>query len=164
MSELKDKEFSFSLRDRLAKYCDDNDLMLSLRYPKNEKMLLDMIVYCSMGDEEQGLENVRETSNFLVAFKVHPFFWGGWTWKWADDLMWEFWKSSFIRVKVALASGKQEEISACTDFSRHPRGYTADIQNQNFLGNQVQAFSYLEAQIRIWVNRSKAVNDDLLNR
>ena len=66
--ELKDKEFSFSLRDRLAKYCEDNDLMLSLRHPKNEKMLLDMIVYCSLGDEEQGLENLRETSNFLVTF------------------------------------------------------------------------------------------------
>ena len=42
--------------------------MLSLRCPNNEKMLLDMIVYCSMGDEEQGLENIREMSNFLMTF------------------------------------------------------------------------------------------------
>ena len=162
MTELEDKEFSFCLRDKLAKYCDDNDIFLSLQDPRNEKMLLDMIVYCSLGDEEQGLENLRETSNFLVTYKGHPFFWGGWTWKWADDLMWEFWKSSFIRVKMALASGKKEELSACKDYSRYPRGYGAHIQN--FLGDQAQAISYLEEQIRIWANDSKAVNDVFLNR
>ena len=160
--ELKDKEFSFSLRDRLANYCEDNELMLSLRCPNNEKMLLDMIVYCSMGDEEQGLENVRETNNFLQAFMGHLFFWGRWTWKWADNLMWEFWKSSFIRVKMALDSGKKEELSACKDYSRYPRGYAAHMQN--FVGTRPQAFSYLEEQTRIWVNDSKAVNDVFIDR
>ena len=124
-------------------------------------MLLDMMVYCSLGDEEQGLENVRVTSNFLLACKGHLghlFIWGNWSWKWADDLMWEFWKSSFIRVKMALASGKKEELSACKDYSR----YGAHIQN--FLGDQAQAISYLEEQIRIWANDSKAVNDVFLNR
>ena len=67
----EDKEFSFLLRDRLTKYCDDNSIDLSHESPKH-KMLLDMIVYCSMGDEEQGLENVRETNNFLQAFKLNP--------------------------------------------------------------------------------------------
>ena len=162
MTELEDKEFSFCLRDKLAKYCDDNDIFLSLQNPRNEKMLLDMIVFCSLGDEEQGLENVRETRNFLLAHTGHLFFWGDWTWKWADNLMWEFWKSSFIRVKMALDSGKKEELSACKDYSRYPRGYAAHIQN--FLGDQAQAVSYLEEQIGIWANDSKAVNDVFLNR
>ena len=68
MTELEDKEFSFCLRDKLAKYCDENDIFLNLQDPRNEKMLLDMIVYCSLGDEEQGLENIRETSTFLMTF------------------------------------------------------------------------------------------------
>ena len=157
--ELKDKEFSFSLRDRLAKYCEDNDLMLSLRCPKNEKMLLDMIVYCSLGDEEQGLENVRETRNFLLAYMGHLVIWGNWSWKWADDLMWEFWKSSFIRVKMALASGKQEQLSACKDFARHPRGYAAHVGN--FVGSMYQLQIYLEEQTRIWANDSQEVNNSI---
>ena len=54
MTELEDKEFSFCLRDKLAKYCDDNDIFLSLQDPRNEKMLLDMIVYCSVGGRGAG--------------------------------------------------------------------------------------------------------------
>ena len=68
MTELEVKEYSFCLRDKLAKYCDENDIFLSLLKPKNGKMLLDMIVFCSLGDEEQGLENIREMSNFLMTF------------------------------------------------------------------------------------------------
>ena len=69
---MTDKEFSFCLRDRLVKYCDDNDIILSVIHQRARKdmMLLDMIVYSSMGDEEQGLENLKETYNFTqVALK-----------------------------------------------------------------------------------------------
>merc|ERR1719221_2573704 len=78
-----------------------------------------------MGDMEQGLENIKETHNFLMACLDlgHNFFFEFSGMKRPDDLMWEFWKSCFIRVKMALASGKRYQIAACTDYSRYPRGY-----------------------------------------
>ena len=164
MCAPQDKDFSFLLRDRLTKYCDDNNILLVLEGSSasnkvsKHKMLLDMIVYSSMGDEEKGLENVKETFNFLVTFQG-MFIWDTDTWPWtrADTLMWEFWKSCFIRVKLALASGKQEQIAACKDYARYPRGYNAHIQNLV----RSQLLNYVEEQIRIWYNDSKEVNNSV---
>ena len=116
-------------------------------------MLLDMIVYSSMGDEEQGLENLKETYNFILAARRQ--FRGGR----GEDLMWSFWKSCFIRVKRALASGQQEQIEACKDFARHPRGYAAHVGN--FVGSMYQLQIYLEEQTRIWANDSQEVNNSI---
>ena len=153
------EEFSFLLRDRLTKYCDDNNILLILdpfsSKASKHKMLLDMIVYSSMGDEEQGLENVKETVEFLSTFQG-IFIWG-YQWIRADTLMWQFWKSCFIRVKLAMASGKQEQIAACKDYARYPRGYIAHIRN--FFGSNDQLWNYFEEQIRIWANDSKEVNN-----
>ena len=82
-----------------------------------------------------------------------------WPWTRADTLMWEFWKSCFIRVKMALASGKQEQIEACKDFARHPRGYAAHVGN--FVGSMYQLQIYLEEQTRIWANDSQEVNNSI---
>ena len=159
MAAPEDKEFSFLLRDRLTKYCDDNSIDLSHESPKH-KMLLDMIVYCSMGDEEQGIENVKETYNFLMAtWRQAGILEEFWALQKADALMWEFWKSCFIRVKIALASGKQEQIEACKDFARHPRGYAAHVGN--FVGSMYQLQIYLEEQTRIWANDSQEVNNSI---
>ena len=159
MSAPEDKEFSFLLRDRLTKYCDDNNILLILdpfsSKASKHKMLLDMIVYSSMGDEEQGLENVKETVEFLSTFQG-IFIWG-YQWIRADTLMWQFWKSCFIRVKLAMASGKQEQIAACKDYARYPRGYNAHIQNLV----RSQLLNYVEEQIRIWYNDSKEVNNSV---
>ena len=153
------EEFSFLLHDRLTKYCDDNNILLILdpfsSKASKHKMLLDMIVYSSMGDEEQGLENVKETVEFLSTFQG-IFIWG-YQWIRADTLMWQFWKSCFIRVKLAMASGKQEQIAACKDYARYPRGYIAHIRN--FFGSNDQLWNYFEEQIRIWANDSKEVNN-----
>ena len=155
---MTDKEFSFCLRDRLAKYCDDNDIILSVIHQRARKdmMLLDMIVYSSMGDEEQGLENLKETYNFILAARRQSRGARG------EDLMWSFWKSCFIRVKMALASGKQEQIEACKDFARHPRGYAAHVGN--FVGSMYQLQIYLEEQTRIWANDSQEVNNSILGQ
>ena len=152
---MTDKEFSFCLRDRLAKYCDDNDIILSVIHQRARKdmMLLDMIVYSSMGDEEQGLENLKETYNFILAARRQS------RGARAEDLMWSFWKSCFIRVKRALASGQQEQIEACKDFARYPKGYTAHVQN--FVGSQLQLNIYYMEQTTIWANDSQEVNNSL---
>ena len=152
---MTDKEFSFCLRDRLVKYCDDNDIILSVIHQRARKdmMLLDMIVYSSMGDEEQGLENLKETYNFILAARRQ--FRGAR----GEDLVWSFWKSCFIRVKRALASGKQEQIEACKDFARYPKGYTVHVQN--FVGSQLQLNIYYMEQTTIWANDSQEVNNSL---
>ena len=160
MSATEDKEFNFYLRDKLSKYCDDGAILLSLSKPRNHRIVLDMIVYSSLGDEEQGMESVKETHNFLMAYQRHMF-WGIWGVNRADDLMWEFWKSCFIRVKMAMDSGNQAQIRACKDYARYPKAYAAHVQN--FVGSKTQRVNYLEEQSRVWANDSKGVNDFLSN-
>ena len=160
MSENEDKEFSFYLRDKLTKYCDDGNILLSLSKPRNHRMILDMIVFCSMGEEEQGLESIKETYNFLLAYQRH-LFWGTWGVNRADELMWEFWKSSFIRVKMALDTGNQDQIKACKDYARYPKAYASHLQN--FVGSKAQLVNYLEDQTRVWISDSQSVNNYLSN-
>ena len=157
-TETEDKEFSFYLRDKLTKYCDDGNILLSLSKPRDHKMIIDMIVYCSMGDEEQGLESIKETYNFLLAYQRHVF-WGGYVRNRADELMWEFWKSSFIRVKMGLDTGNQ--MSTCKDYARYPKAYAAHVQN--FVGSKTQLVNYLEDQARVWASDSQGVNNFLSN-
>ena len=159
-ASAEDKEFCFYLRDKLEKYCDDNSILLSLSKPKNHKMLMDMIVYSSMGDDEQGMESIKETHNFLMAYQRHMF-WGVWGVHRADDLMWEFWKSCFIRVKMAVDAGNQAQISACKDYARYPKAYAAHVKN--FVGSKTQLANYMFEQSRVWANDSKGVNDFLRN-
>ena len=157
---MEDKEFSFYLRDKLSKYCDDNAILLSLSKPKNHPILMDMIVYSSLGDEEQGMENIKETYNFLMAYQ-RQMFWGMWGVNRADELMWELWKSCFIRVKMALDSRNQDQLKACKDYARYPKAYALHVQN--FVGSKHQLLNYLEEQTRVWANDSKGINDYLNN-
>ena len=77
--------------------------------------------------------------------------------------MWEFWKNCFIRVKMAMASGKQDEVSACTNYFTHIITYIGDLGD---FGEEDQALavSYLREQIRIKADESKEINTEYLNR
>ena len=109
VEEVEDNIFDFKVKDRLIKECEDKGYKLSKDSLRNP-MILDMIVYCSLGREEEALLNLKTTHDFIrryewVQWRLVPV---GQTFSWSDSsltgelLMFEFWRKCFIKIKVSV--------------------------------------------------------------
>ena len=107
---VEDNSFDFKVRDRLQKECRERNWKLR-RYEydsKNNRVMIDMITYCSQGDEEEAVRNLISTKMFMDRFKsscqtlgmpVNTLSWAELN---AEEFMFLFWKKSFIELKVAI--------------------------------------------------------------
>ena len=68
VEEVEDNIFDFKVKDRLVKECEDKGYKLSKDSLRNP-MILDMIVYCSLGREEEALLNLKTTHDFIRRYE-----------------------------------------------------------------------------------------------
>ena len=61
---IEDNTFDFKVRDRLLEECKNADYDLHYN-PNDNKVMMDMITYCSQGNEEEALLNLKTTKEFL---------------------------------------------------------------------------------------------------
>ena len=64
---IEDNTFDFKVRDRLLKECKNADYDLHYN-PNDNKVMMDMITYCSQGNEEEAVLNLKTTKEFLRRF------------------------------------------------------------------------------------------------
>ena len=129
---VEDNTFDFLVRDRLKKECEERGISLS-GDPTKDQLMLDMITYCSRGNKEEAVCNLTATKEFIVGFQhVQRRLPGGWWW--ADpngwEFMFEFWKKSFIKIKVLVQ--KQEPLPSPAYSEVISREYGRFLQEHNF--------------------------------
>ena len=61
---IEDNTFDFKVRDRLLEECKNADYDLHYN-PNDNKVMMDMITYCSQGNEEEAILNLKTTKEFL---------------------------------------------------------------------------------------------------
>ena len=143
---VEDNTFDFLVRDRLKKELEERPLSLS-GDPAKDQFMLDMITYCSRGNKEAAVLNLAATKDFLFGYQsVQRRLPGGWWW--ADpngwEFMFEFWKKSFIKIKVLVQ--KLEPLPPCAYTEVISRDYGRFLQEHNFAN--VDAFKS-EARVAI---------------
>ena len=95
--------------------------------------MLEMITYCSRGNKEEAVLNLKTTQDFMTCYQIVcrrlP---GGWWW--ADPNGWEFmvefWKKCFIQIKVAVQS--EEPLPSESYHEVISRDYGRFLQENNF--------------------------------
>ena len=65
---IEDNTFDFKVRDRLLEECRNADYDLHYN-PNDNKVMMDMITYCSQGNEEEAVLNLKTTKQFLRGFQ-----------------------------------------------------------------------------------------------
>ena len=70
MMIVEDKTFDFLVRDRLKKECEERHLLPLSGDPRNHDQLsLDMITYCSRGNKEEAVRNLKATKDFMDGYR-----------------------------------------------------------------------------------------------
>ena len=107
MMNIEDNTFDFKVRDRLQKECRERSWKLR-RFPEDNRIMIDMITYCSQGNEEEAALNLQTSMDFKDGFKRTCRSFGmwvgeiGWASAMAEQFLFLFWKKSFIELKVAV--------------------------------------------------------------
>ena len=106
---VEDNIFDFKVKDRLIKECKDKNYLTLFSDPTKNQILLDMITYCSLGNQDEAILNLKTTMEFEEDFEdarmslpppppgpVFFFHARG------SMFLYEFWKNCFIQIKVAV--------------------------------------------------------------
>ena len=148
-------EFNFQVRDRLYEIIptdDLNKLQLISDSPNqvhSKEVIIDIIVYCSLGDFNQAKLNCDETISFLNASR-RAFI--------VQRLLWNYWRRCFIKTKLALDK-KPEEIENCSNYYLVIKNYK-DLMT-NFNGFDWTWYQHFVLEIRRLKEESDTLNDDL---
>ena len=128
----EDNTFDFSVRDRLKKECKERNWKLSGE-SHEDQLLLDMITYCSRGNQVAAVLNLNTTIEFEGGYysslrRLH----GGGLWcnptGW--EFIFEFWKKCFIQLRVKLV--KKEPLPSEFYHEVIFRDYGRFLLYQNF--------------------------------
>ena len=134
---VEDNTFDFKVRDRLKKECEERNFHMGEDTPS--QVFLDMITYCSRGNEEAAVLNLIATEELMDGIlRVSMRLVGGWlgmvipitTVVTGWDLMFEFWKNCFIKIKVLVQ--KQETLPAHAYTEVISRDYGRFLLDHNF--------------------------------
>ena len=158
MMIVEDNTFDFLVRDRLKKECEERPISLS-GDPTKDHLMLDMITYCSRGNKEEAVSNLTATKEFMVGFQlVQRRLPGGWWW--ADpngwEFMFEFWKKSFIKIKVLVQ--KQETLPAHAYTEVISRDYGRFLLEHNFAN-----LDALKAEVKVAIDSLKNESENTNN-
>ena len=104
---VEDNIFDFKVKDRLLKECKDKSYRTLFSDPTKNQILLDMITYCSLGNQDEAILNLKTTMEFEEDFEdarmsLPPTA----TWSFfharGSMFLYEFWKNCFIQIKVGV--------------------------------------------------------------
>ena len=107
---VEDNIFDFKVKDRLIKECKDKSYGPLFSDPLKNQILLDMIAYCSMGNLDEAILNLKITMDFEEDFEgvrqnLPPppppgYFFGFYVT--GSMFLYEFWRKCFIKIQVAV--------------------------------------------------------------
>ena len=66
---IEDNTFDFKVRDRLLEECRNENYVLHYN-PNDNKVMIDLITYCSQGNVEEAKLNLQATIEFLENFET----------------------------------------------------------------------------------------------
>ena len=107
---VEDNTFDFKVRDHMLCECKIDLDLISMHFnPLEKQILIDMIAYCSNGNQEEAVINLKTTSKFVEKYddaRSHPM-WNihaveFWHYVRGSVFMFEFWRKCFIQTKVAV--------------------------------------------------------------
>ena len=160
---VEDNSYDFQVRDRLLKECKKMNYKLHYN-PDDHALMLDMITYCSQGNQEEAVLNLKTTKEFqdrfisvstrLLSFPTS--FPNGYNFSSVYQFLFKFWKKSFIEIKVAV-----EKKEAPLRISYHQllmRDYDHFLNEQNFLN-----FEAFRLQLTAASNNLLAAAENLNN-
>ena len=133
----EDNTFDFHVRDRLLEECKKMDYKIH-HEPEENKLMMDMITYCSQGNRDEAILNLKATKEFqdrcrLVCSRLNfppalPL--GFFVEHTVNYFLYNFWKKSFIEIKVAVE--KQEAPRRVSYHEIIMRDYQHFFNEQNF--------------------------------
>ena len=118
--------------------------------------MIDMITYCSQGNEEEAVLNLKASKEFMDRLRNTGRTFDLWSCKLAEDITFLFWKKSFIELKVAVH--KNEIISHESYHEALMRGLGRFLSEENF--NNLDAF---KSEVRTVENTLVAATNNFNN-
>ena len=158
---IEDNTFDFKVQDRLKKECKDRPPLFPYDPLKNH-LLLDMIAYCSQGNQEEAVLNLKTTLKFERDYEIACTNLGAFSmaflgyYERGSQIIFEFWRKCFIQIKVAVQ--KEEPLPRESWHVVMLREYGRFLDSHNFAN--LDAF-YTEA--RVAKESLKNASDDLNN-
>ena len=155
---IEDNTFDHKVRERLMKESKSIHLFFD---PHKTQLLIDMITYCSQGNQEAAVLNFRTTLKFDRKYEIarrgipdYPFHFGYYAR--GLCLMFEFWRKCFIQIKVAVQ--KQEALPRESWHEVILREYGRFLNSHNFANTDV-----FDTEVRVvresLKNESEAFNN-----
>ena len=162
---VEDNTFDFKVRDRLKKEWEERNFHMG--EDTLSMMFLDMITYCSRGNEEAAVLNLIATEEFRDGIvRVSMRLIGGWqglmgltgltTVVTGWELMFEFWKKCFIKIKVLVQ--KQETLPAHSYTEVISRDYGRFLLEHNFAN-----LDALKAEVKVAIDSLKNESENTNN-
>ena len=153
----------FKVSDRLQRECRERNWELQ-NDPEDHKAMVDMITYCSRGNEEEAVLNLKTSKEFMDLFQRTFRIMGMTFWDYslgvnramAESVLFQFWKKSFIELKVAVH--KNEIISHESYHEALMRGLGRFLNEENF--NNLDAF---KSEVRTVENTLVATTNNFNN-
>ena len=111
-NSIEDNTFDFKVKDRLMEECKKKTVYRPMFIdPHRNQLVIDMIAYCSQGNPEDAVLNLKTTIRFEKEFETVRRNLSANTFLYGDRIRgaWfihEFWKKCFIQIKLAVQ--KQE--------------------------------------------------------
>ena len=154
---IEDNTFDHKVRERLMKESKSIHLFFD---PHKTQLLIDMITYCSQGNQEAAVLNFRTTLKFERDYEVArlqlPGVHNSYYYLRGLCLMFEFWRKCFIQIKVAVQ--KQESLPRESWHEVILREYGRFLNSHNFANTDV-----FDTEVRVvresLKNESEAFNN-----
>ena len=155
---IEDNTFDFKVQDRLKKEFKDLDLRHLFSDPLKNQLLLDMIAYCSQGNQEEAVLNLKTTLKFEGDYEAARMNLGAFLgyFERGSRFIFEFWRKCFIQTKVAVQ--KEEPLPRESWHVVMLRDYGRFLDSHNF--TNLNAF---DTEARIAKESLKNASDNLNN-
>ena len=124
-----DNTFDFKVRDRLVKECRERNWKLLHSCTEDPRVMIDMITYCSQGNEEEAVLNLKASKEFMDRLRNTGRTFDLWSCKLAEDIMFLFWKKSFIELKVAVHKNELLPRDSCHEVMMREYGHLLHEEN-----------------------------------
>ena len=150
--KVEDNSYDFKVRDRLQKECRERNWKL-VRNTEDNRAMIDMITYCSQGNEEEAVQNlktsmeVRDGLNSTCRTLGLDLWWHAVEVIFSVEVVMEaflflFWKKSFIELKVSVHKNENNPRGSYHEVIM--RDFGRFLNDQNFIDSNV-----FQAQVKI---------------
>ena len=161
---VEDNTYDFKVRDRLREEYETR-MYLGIGHGigavgvDGDELILDLITYCSQGDQDEAVLNLKATQRFQSKYEAVRWRLPGPKYDvYETDVvfMYEFWRKCFIRTKVAVQKG--EELPSESWHIVIFRDYGRFLDSANF-----SIYDAFVTETRVAIESLKNASDNLNN-